>query len=219
MTVCAAVLAAIIALISGIPGRTGFFPEAASIVAMTRMVRDIRCHIPRPAALAASSFMIVIICAHFMVSILQQKALKHEFDEVLAAYMDSVDGIVYYDFTDRYDVSPLTLLRVKGVADDDDWWNQEAYGTSEKTPVVIPSSFAGRLESMSDSVNEGSVTVYSAKPEHVAVTIDDTVLQYYPGPSPRVVTAARLSDGRDIWVATPLVLDPGDYFVPVKSPL
>lgn len=222
VTVCAAVLSAIIALISGIPGRTGFFPEAASIVAMTRMVRDIRCHIPRPAALTASSFMIVIICTHFLVSILQQKNLKHEFDEVLAAYMDSADGIVYYDFTDRYDVSPLTLLRIKGVADADDYWNlhavQEAYGTTTKRLVILPTSFSGRLDSMTDSVSDGKVTVYSNKPGLTVVTLDDVALQYYPGPSPRVVTATRLADGREIWTAIPRVHDPGDYNLPVKSP-
>lgn len=221
VTVCAAVIAGAIALFSGIPGRTGFFSEAASIVAITRMAADIKCRIPRVAAVTVVTSIIIMVSVHFAVSVITQSTLRHEHDEVTEAYIASPDGIVYYDFTNRYDVSPLTLSRVKGVADADDWWLlhalQEAYGTPEKTPIVIPSSFAGRLESMTDSVSDGRVTVYSAEPEHVAVTIDDAVLQYYPGPSPRVVTTARLSDGRDIWVATPLVLDPGDYILPVKS--
>lgn len=223
VTATAAVISGVIALYSGIPGRTGLFSEAASIVAMTRMAADIKCRIPRGAAALVVTAIIILVSVHFAVSVSTQSKLRQEYDDVTRAYIASPDGIVYYDFTNRYDVSPLTLLRVKGVADADDWWLlhalQEAYGTPEKTPVVIPSSFSGSLEFMTDSLCDGRVTIYSAEPDHVVETIDDAVLQYYPGPSPRVVTAARLSDGRDIWVATPLVLDPGDYIRSVKSPL
>lgn len=223
VTVYAAIFAGIIAVMSGIPGRTGFFTEAASIVALTRMALDVRLHIPRTAAALASVLMVALTGIHFVLSIMAQHQLMREYEDVREAYIESPDGIVYYDFTDRYDVSPLTLFRVKGVADADDYWNlhalQEAYGDSIKVLATLPASFRGRLDTMTDSVSDGTVTVYTSKPEHVVITLDDAVLQYYPGESPRAITAAHLADGRDIWVATPRVLDPGDYSLPVKTSL
>lgn len=214
VTVGLAVFSAIIVMYSRIPGRTGFLPEAAAIVALTRMALDIRCRISRPVAATVAVAILVLVSVHFAVSIQQQRRLMHEFEDVKAAYIESADGVVYYDFTNRYDVSPLTLYRVKGVADADDYWllyaMQQAYGDSAKVPVVLPASMEGCLESLTDSLNEGSVTVYTSKPAHTVVTLDDAVLQYYPGPSPRVVTSTRLADGREIWVATPRVRDPGD---------
>lgn len=223
VTVYAAVFAGIIAIMSGIPGRTGLFTEAASIVALTRMALDIRLHLPRRAAAVASVLMIALIGGHFSISVIAQHQLMSEFDDVREAYIESPDGVVYYDFTGRYDVSPLTLFRVKGVADADDYWNlhalQEAYGDSIKVPAMLPASFRGRLETMTDSVSDGTVTVYTSKPEHVVITLDDAVLQYYPGESARTITAAHLADGRDIWIAAPLVRDPGDYSLSVKADL
>ncbi len=39
----------------------------------------------------------------------------------------------------------------------------------------------------------------------------------YPGPAPRVISQTKLADGRDIWIATPRVRDPGDYELAVIS--
>ena len=137
--------------------------------------------------------------------------------------MASPDGIVYYDITVRYDVSPLALNRVKGVPDADDYWARhsisEAYGTPGKIFAVLPSCFRGELEAMADSVAHGATAVYASRPDGCVLTEDDVLLRRYPGPAPQAVYSARMADGREIWIATPRVRDPGDYELPVKTRL
>lgn len=221
----AAVLSLPIIAFSGIPGRTGFFPETALIAAMTIMVLNSQKKWAMNARLRAftCALIIALVCVHFSVSVRSQAKLMREWEDVRDAFIESPDGLVFCDFTNRYDVSPFTLYRVKGVADADDWWllhaMHEAYGDTAKVPIILPLSFKDKDLCIADSITDGNVTVYTAKPANTVVTIDDAVLQYYPGPSPRVVTAGRLADGRSIWVATPLVLDPGDYILPLKTPL
>jgi len=219
--VAAGFFAGVIAILSGIPGRTGFFTEACAIVALARMALACNSSIKRPIAAIISILCIGIIAAHFTTSIYWQKKMYREFMDVKAEYAASPDGIVFYDFTNRYDVSPLTLNRVKGVADADDVWFlltlRTAYRPDGNIPVVLPTTMRGFTENLADSVSDGSTTVYTKRPAHVVLTQDSLPLQYYPGPSPRFITKTTLTDGRDIWVATPRVRDPGDYELSVIS--
>lgn len=219
----AALIAGAIALWSGIPGRTGFLSEALALVVFARMTMSLDWHIGTKSAWAVSVLAFAFIAVHLGVSVCAQRKLCREHDEVVELYRNSPDGIVYYDFTGRRDVSPLTLFRVKGVPDADDYWSlyvlADTYGSSEHQPVVLPAAFEGRLGQLQDSISIGQTTVYSSKPADVVVTIDDVVLQHYPGPAPRAVTRATMADGREIWIATPRVRDPGDYSLPVKSSL
>ncbi len=220
-----ATAAALIGLVSGIPGRTGFYSEACAVIAIARMVQGYGWHFGKSRAVNATVYIVslTLITMHFAVSIQWQRIMHRESEEVRQAYIASSDGIVCHDTTDRLDVPFLTLYRVKGVADADDVWNlhavETAYGRPGKTPAVIPSGFGGYLGSFTDSISIGQVTLYTARPRHMVITADDLMLQYYPGPSPRVVTPVLRSDGREIWIATPRVRDPGDYSLPVKSVL
>lgn len=221
--VAAALIAACIGVFSGIPGRTGMLSEALSIVVLARMAVDSGIRIRRSAAAAISAATFMAIAAHFSAAVADQRRQGREYDDVVELYRSSADGIVFYDFAGRYDVSPLTLNRVKGVADADDYWNLQAiakaYGTPGRLPVVLPAAFSDKLHALTDSVTDGSTTVYAFKPDNVVVTLDDVVLQNYPGPAPRAVSHTRMADGREIWVASPRVRDPGDYSLPVKSRL
>lgn len=219
---CAAVIACCIGIFSGIPGRTGMLTEALSIVALARMALDIKLHISRTTAAIVAATVFVLITAHFVAAVDTQRRLGAEHATMVEQYCKSSDGIIYLDFTDRLDVSPLTLYRVKGVPDADDYWNlhilESTYGNGQnKLPVVLPTALKGRLEAMCDSVTAGPVTVYSSKPDNMVATLDDVVLQYYPGPNPRAITHTVMANGREIWIATPRVRDPGDYTLPVKT--
>ena len=222
LAVCAVVSGAI-AVASGVPGRTGFLPESCSIVALAIMALDLHVRVIRPVAAVVSAVSMLWIVAHFSAAIAEQRRVGHEFDDVLEAYVASPDGIVYYDITGRYDVSPLALNRVKGVPDADDYWARhsisEAYGTPEKIFAVLPSCFRGGLEAMADSVVHGATAVYASRPDGCVLTEDDVLLRSYPGPAPQAVYSARMADGREIWIATPRVRDPGDYELPVKTRL
>lgn len=214
LTVCA-VVSGIIALASGINGRTGFLPESCSLCALAIMALHVHIQINRPVAVVTSILAMSWIIIHFTISVLEQQKLGIEFKEMLDAYITSPDGIIYFDFSKRYDGSPMTLNRVKGVPDADDLWLLhtigKTYGSPYKAPVIIPLYFKDRLETMTDSVTNGEVTVYAAKPTRCIITEDSVMLQNYPGPMPRVVTATHMSNGKEIWVATPRVRDPGDY--------
>ncbi len=217
------VVSGIIAVACETPGRTGVLAESCSIVVLVMMILDLRLMVSRSVAAAVSCLALTWIVCHYAVTIAEQRKLGQEYGAMLEAYKASPDGIVYLDFTDRYDVSPLTLYRVKGVPDADDSWPLHsvsvAYGVPEKKPVVLPFFFKGRLETMTDSVTDGHTTVYSVKPAGCVVTEDDVHLQYYPGPAPRAIVHTRMANGREIWVASPRVRDPGDYELPVKTRL
>lgn len=222
--VISASVAAMIGTASGIPGRTGFYSEACAIIALARMIplKGLRI-MPRPLAATVYLTSLALITIHFTTSVRWQRLLYREFNDVRDAYIASPDGIVCYDITDRLDVPPLTLYRVKGVADADDTWNlhaiETAYGYPGKTPAVIPHDFNGLFGELSDSLSIGPVTLYTAPPACTVITLDDLWLQYYPGSSPRVITHTTMCDGREIWIATPRVRDPGDYSLPVKTKL
>lgn len=213
--VIAGFFAGIIAVAGGIPGRTGFFAEACAIVALAQMALTCRNTISRVAGGVIAAVCMAAISLHFAVSVRWQRQMGQEYDDVRIAYTSSADGIVYYDFSNRYDASPLTLYRVKGVADADDFWNlhalREAYRTDGLLPVVLPTSLSGITDSLTDSVTDGSTTVYSFRPAGIVMTLDSIELQCHPGPAPRVISHTQLADGRDIWIATPRVRDPGDY--------
>lgn len=107
------------------------------------------------------------------------------------------------------------------MADADDLWllqvMRDAYKPGGNIPVVLPESMAGFASHLTDSVSDGRNTVYTFRPDNVVMTQDGLPLQYYPGPAPRFVTQTTLADGRDVWIATPRVRDPGDYELPVIS--
>lgn len=223
MLVLTATIAAAIGIASGIPGRTGFYSEACAIVAFARLALLLRVRVHPLVAGAVSAASLLLLIAHFAVSVATQRVMGREFAEVLAAYQKSADGIVYYDYHGRYDVSPLTLNRVKGVGDADDLWNiyaiQLAYGSPAKKYIVVPTGLRGRIEGMADSVSSAGTTVYRRQPSHAVLTADSLPLQYYPGPRARMLTRTHLRDGSEIWIATPRVRDPGDYALPVISKL
>ena len=219
--IIAGAAAGIIAILSGIPGRTGFFTEACAIVALARMA--LACHgsIRQVPAIALTTAGIALIALHFAVSVQWQSKMYREFEDVKTLYIAAPDGIVFYDFTNRYDAPAIALNRVKGVADADDVWFLEvlrrAYRPEDNIPVVLPTSMRGFADNLVDSVSDGANTVYASRPLHVVLTSDSLPLQYYPGPAPRYITETTLADGRPVWIATPRVRDPGDYELPVIS--
>jgi len=211
------IVSGLIGVVSGIPGRTGFLSETCAVIVLVQMGLGLEWSIKRLPAILITVSCFMLVTVHFVVSINAQSTLYKEFEDVKREYIKSADGIVYYDFTTRYDVSPVTLYRVKGVADADDLWNlyvlREVYGHSEKNPVVLPVSMKGKIENFADSISCGDVTVYSHKPDNMIVTSDDVMLQNYHGTSPRVVTETMAGGKKKIWIATPLVCDPGDLHV------
>lgn len=204
----AATFAAVIAILSGIPGRTGWFVESASLAILARMVIKADFRTNKVMASAAGGLAILFITAHYIFAIQGQQIAYKEYNEVKESYLKSPDGTVYYDFTGRYSFPPLTLNRVKGVPDADDRWNRtvlsEVY-RPDKPLIIIPKGFSERLPLEGDSLTIGTSTVYRHKPVDITLCRDSLPVQYRFG---KMRVIEEFPHG---WLATELTLDPGDY--------
>lgn len=196
----AATVSALIAVMSGIPGRTGWFSESVSIVMLANIVLTLNNTTRRVIAIISAVVAVQFILFHYAYSIYWQSRVYKEVEDVKTLYKDSDNGVVYYDFTGRYDTPIITLSRVKGVPDADDWWLatvlQRVYGSPLKEFVVLPAAMEGVV--YGDSLTVDGYTLYKDKP---LVKIDGQhVIKHTPVG----------------WLVAPLVLDPGDILMIVE---
>lgn len=207
--IMAATAAAAIGMWSGVPGRTGWFVESASLVVLGRMALAANFTTNKVVATPAGCLAILFIVVHYTMTIPSQLRAFDEYMQVKELYAASSDGVIYYDYTPRYDFPFMTLNRVKGVPDADDGWLRqmiaEAYGSKEQPLVVVPTAFRGHLPLTVDSLTIGNTTAYRNYPPAVEIMRDSVPLQQWHGIQ-RVVEP--LPEG---WLATELVIDPGDY--------
>lgn len=205
----AAGFAGLIAIWSGIPGRTGWFVESAAMIILARLILKANFTTNKVMGTAAGGLALLFIVVHYTFSIQAQKIAYREYNEVKELYVQSPDGTIFYDFTPRYSFPALTLNRIKGVPDADDRWNRlmlwQAYRHDKLGLVIIPEAFAGRMPLAGDSLTIGSTTVYRRMPGNITICRDSLPVQHHQGKI-RVVEAFPSG-----WLATELVLDPGDY--------
>lgn len=205
----AATFASCIAVWSGIPGRTGWFVESAALVILARMAVKANITTNKVMGSAAGCLALLFIVSHYVFTIQGQRRAYDEYTAMRELYLASEDGIVYYDYTGRYDFPFMAFNRIKGVPDSDDRWNRfvlgEAYRKEDMPLRILPAKFAGQLPIEGDSLTIGTTTVYKSRPENVEMTADTLLLQPWQG-GLRVVEQIPYG-----WVATELVLDPGDY--------
>lgn len=213
--VAAAVVSGTIAVYSGIPGRTGVFAQVCALAAMTQMIVHTGWHVRYLRSALVSVGLLALMIAHFAVSISWQRRLYNEYQAVKTAYAASTDGIVYARFTGRYDVSPLTMLRVKGVPDADDVWNLHAMARACRTDnaplVVLPPTLDGYLDSLMAPVSADGVTVWPYVPVNLQISVDGVGYIPRTDDEPLIVRHTVTATGQPLWIATTRVRDPGDY--------
>lgn len=207
--VIVATVAAFIALISGIPGRTGWLTESLSIILFARLVLLCDFKIKSFPAVLITFVATAWIVIHYIVTIQWQARVYSEFEEVKTKYIQSTDGIVFYDYTSRYEVSPLTLYRVKGIPDADDKWlsyvMRMVYGNETKEFIVLPTNFEN--QEFQDSIVVDYYAIYKEKPLLIIAEPDSLMIQ---------VTNNGLNVVNELpqgWFSRPLVQDPGDLVV------
>lgn len=214
-------VAAMIAIISGIPGRTGLFSEICALVALSKMALVWNPRINKATSAVTAIIGSLFIISHYYIAAQTQHKLYRQYNDVIEAYKSSSDGIVFYDTTGRLDVPWLTLYRVKGAPDADDAFLLDCLRASYKPngniPVILPDGLTNFRQELTDSIVYHNITIYSTSPTHVVETVDNLNLQYYPGESARYVTHTTIDDGREVWIATPRIRDPGDYNASVKQ--
>lgn len=207
--IISASVAAAIALFSGIPGRTGWYTESASLIIIARMIVGRHIQTNRYIACVFGTIAFLFIGMHYLSSIRAQRNAYMEFENVKSLYQTSTDGIVYYDCIRRYDYPALTLYRIKGAPDADDWWLNhvmtESYGDDRYPLVILPTSFRDMMPLTTDSLTIGNTTIYRQMPTDTIMSRDGLTFQ---NRETRQRIVIQLPQG---WVATEFDVDPGDY--------
>lgn len=208
----AATAAALIALVCGIPGRTGWFSESMSLILLARIFLSQRWGIKRGRLnyiLAAIS--IAFILAHYAVSVKYQARAYADHEEMRRQFVESADGVVYLDYLHRYDPPLITLNRVRGVYAPYDAWSaavlSRTYADGIRQPLVLPSAFKGK--EVMDSLTIGDVTLYKPSAPNVFVTQDSTLVQ----PWHRMIRIVRQAPGFEAAISADL--EPGDMLSPI----
>lgn len=210
-----------VAVLSGVPGRTGWLAESASLVALAWIVREFDFGAMRKVSYVGSWLAVAFIMGHYSISIMSQYKANKEYGRMVEEVRTSKDGVVYGDFTPRKDFPDICLDRIKGVPDNDDSHLCRVLSSAlrhDGVPVVIlPEALRGRLDSFEDSISAGDVSVYDVAPRHmesVHTTEGFPLMVENSHGQMMLVTHVTTSNGRDVWVVQPLAIDKGDRLVP-----
>lgn len=140
--VTASVVSSIFSVASGIIGRTGFFSQIYSLIAIFYMCAEFEIEIKRGLRNALSSVFLVGIIVHYVAVVYYQCRIGKELEDVIKQFISSPDGVVYYDYTRDYMLPKYVMNKVKGVPDSDDVWHLYTislfYSDLEKKLVVLP---------------------------------------------------------------------------------
>lgn len=200
-----AVFSSAIALYSTTPGRTGWLPESFALVVLAMLCEGLNVNLKRGVSVMLISLCVLSTSAHFAVSICWQKKMYREYEHAIGLYRESTDGIVRMEYTDRFDVSPLTLYRVKGLPDVDDTHLLRVfsnhYGHGE--PLFLIDSKCD----VSASLPENYSLIYN--------TISDTLMVVQTA-SGQTIISPFLENGVTLYRLEPMVVDPGDHWHPVE---
>lgn len=201
-----AVLCSVIALYSTIPGRTGWLPESFALVVLTMLCEETRFKIKWSGSFVLISICFLSIFTHLAVSIYWQAKMCHEYDLAIEMYRNSNSGVVNMDYTDRLEVSPLTLYRVKGLPDADDTYLLRIF--SDHYGHGIPMLLIDSKTEISDTILTDYTLIHN--------TIPDTLMvDRFPSGETRIITPFR-ENGIEKYRLCPLVVDPGDHWYLVK---
>ena len=199
----AATFAVPFCLVSGTIGRTGWFAQLFSLIALVRMLPGSRSRVSRLLPIAACGLWIFGL-AHLMCFAQWQYRLNGEVRDMLAKYRASSCGIVMGDYTSDCDVPWLTLGKQRGVPDSDDVWtlatvrqHWAATAAQRRQLVILPASAAPLTARENAWVTPRCHLGSKSRATGVIHTYEGIDLR-----------ACRDRSGR-IWIEEPVVLDSG----------
>lgn len=199
----AATFAVPFCLVSGTIGRTGWFAQLFSLIALVRMLPGSRSRVSRLLPVAACGLWIFGL-AHLMCFAQWQYRLNGEVRDMLAKYRASSCGIVMGDYTSDCDVPWLTLGKQRGVPDSDDVWtlatvrqHWAATAAQRRQLVILPASAAPLTARENAWVTPRCHLGSKSRATGVIHTYEGIDLR-----------ACRGRRGR-IWIEEPVVLDSG----------
>lgn len=175
----AAVISCGFMIISQFGGRTGWFCQLFSLIALFQIL-------PRPKQSniyleVIGWIMAIATVFHFCAVAVWQYKLAQESREVISEFQKSTDGIVYYDYNNEPSLPWYLLRKTHGVPDDDDSYYRYRMGLhyGNGHPLIILPSRSRYLNwnSLTDSVSFGK---YIVSPDSLGNTYPDALVDIFP---------------------------------------
>lgn len=219
----AALVSTLFTAVGGVIGRSGWFGQSFALIALFRMAPT--GGLNRSLRLILTAILTLLFIWLWEVSARYQVKLGREGKDVIAAYISSPGGIVYYDFTEEEDLPLWLLRRPGGVPDADDVFPLREYSRlrPDGAPfVVLPTAFREiDLTNFRGTLKYRCHYLTDRLPEHYVMLNPDSPV---PGPMETQIDGRRmtvmpvtvgtpLSSGtsRTLYFITPRRIDPGDF--------
>lgn len=209
----AALLSMVIAMFSGIIGRSGWFAQVFAVISIAAWGAQRW----KPEARWVAVVTWVAVFAEFAALLFWQIRIKCDFDKFDELYAQSADGVVFMDAMRDSDIPLYTLGRLRALPDADDVFLLEYYAIYHRrdcaVPTILPADAAPALAAGHGDVVLGNGDRLCAKLPSGArrMLFFGKPQGLYAVSEGDIVFVARKVRG--MWYMTPLELDWGDKFV------
>lgn len=207
----AAIVSAVIALASGIVGRSGWFAEIYAVLFIFSIINKYRYEN------RALSYIIYILLLIQTVQVIQwQYKLGREAERVESLYKMSDNNVIYFDATADTDVPWWVLGRFKGVADADDVYLLSTlakyYHPGSPIPVILPAEIKDmKIDGDTTLLASGSfITKDAPKDVQTYMPREKIGIMLYNRDGEQWVVQEFEKDGQTLFYHTRRILDPGD---------
>lgn len=215
--IVAAIVSAIIALSSGIVGRSGWFAEIYALIVITHVISD-NLHIGRQATINISLIALLALIIQTAYVAFWQYALSREYEIFEKNFLHSDGDIVFVDYT-AHNKLPFSLLgRYEGVPDADDVYILQAlvnyYRPGAALPVVLPVEAQNiDFRTVSDTTLTNGNIISASIPQnayHGSTLREDLPLWLFEKNGRQWVARPFVADGRTLFLLSERILEPGD---------
>ena len=181
----AAIVSGLIGMASGIIGRTCFFSQICSLIAIFHYIS--RYHTTSFISKILSLILVSAIAIHFIAVTHYQKIIGTELKTSIEKFKESADGIIYMDFLREQEMPCWLLNKVKGVPDTDDVWHLHTislyYSDSSKPLIILPEKLQNiDASEIKNTIRLGYDYVSPQQPETTTLmTYEKIPLQHFFG--------------------------------------
>lgn len=210
-----ALVSAAISSVSGIVGRSGWFSQVYSLIALGIIFTKIKL-LPNKIRIVGSGMGILLMLAVitcYISAISWQYYRWKEYNSIIKEYLASDDGIVYHDYVDDYEIPWYTLNMTIGIPDPDDSfekWNIEEYLGNGKPLIILPQKLKNwHADESFPNLEKGFLTNYDISNFRVKGYAENEINIYKEGDNLYTVTPF-VKDNAEFFYVRPLDLDPGD---------
>ena len=225
--IVAAIVSTGLSVMSGIIGRTGFFSQIYSLIAIFYCIARCKCDTAKVVKYLGSIILAAIIVVHYTFVVYYQKIAGDELNAMLEQYNNSEDGLVYMDYLREQQIPFWLLNKVKGVPDADDVWILHTislyYSDLKKPLIILPEQLKSMDTSEIDGLQKlGLDYVSSEKPkttdfmtyegislQHFYGDINGSAINYYNGGTEYIVTPF-VKDNKMLYLISERYIDWGD---------